>query len=506
MMASLRKWQSRLPLVVLVLASGTLGAAIIAERSIAKRQDRVVGLLVVQRLHIETITNVRRDMRKTYVGVLERSLAPQKEWPALGAAIETRVAEVMREARAFASESASVPAEGPRQEELLKALSAWSGAIQDAIDSTKATAGDVKGHVDSIDRIIEVILNLNSGAARENDKEVAALRRWQGLARLTLAIAVPTIIGGFLAWRVVASAKARLATAERTRREQEELNATLERAVAERTEALQATNDELRHQIEERRRAESQLGGNLERLRQSQDQLLQAGKMVAIGQLAAGVAHEINNPLAVILGFAQGLERRIADVGEQFRTPVASMVREALRCKNLVQELLMFSRTARKTDESVDVHELIRATIVLLEARARTQGVAIVQQLAEPTPIIQANRTQLQQVLVNLGTNAMDAMKAGGTLTIRTRRNGRDDFYMEVADTGEGISDDVMPRIFDPFFTTKEVGKGTGLGLSLVYEIVQQHQGAISVESDIGKGTTMTVRLPLPRLEGAARS
>jgi signal transduction histidine kinase len=197
------------------------------------------------------------------------------------------------------------------------------------------------------------------------------------------------------------------------------------------------------------------------------------------------------------------MERRTANAGDQFKVPVSSIVRETLRCKNFVQELLIFSRTAKKTAESVDVNELIRATIVLLEARARTQGIAIVQDLAEPAPVIEANRTQLQQVLVNLGTNAMDAMRAGGKLTIRTRRNGRDDFYMEVADTGEGIPDEVKPRIFDPFFTTKEVGKGTGLGLSLVYEILQQHQGAISVESELGKGTTMTVRLPF-RSEGAA--
>ncbi len=502
---SLTKWQSRLPFVALLVASLTFAAAMLIDRSIAKHEDRAVGLLVVQRLHIETITNIRRDMRKTYVAMLERWLAPRQEGPALEDAVQTRLAEVMGEARAFSSETASVPEEGPLQKELMNALAAWSDAIQKDIGSREATLGDVKGHVEKIDRIIEVILRLNSSAARENDKKVAALQRFQETVRLSLAIVLPTILGGFLAWRIRTSAKARLETAERTRREQHELNATLERFVAERTEALRTTNDELRHQIEERTRAEAQLAANLEKLRHSQAQLLQAGKMVAIGELAAGVAHEINNPLAVILGFAQGLERRTANVGDQFKVPVSSIVRETLRCKNFVQELLIFSRTAKKTTESVDVNELIRATIVLLEARARTQGIAIVQDLAEPTPVIEANRTQLQQVLVNLGTNAMDAMRAGGKLTIRTRRNGQDDFYLEVADTGEGIPDEVKPRIFDPFFTTKEVGKGTGLGLSLVYEILQQHQGAISVESDLGRGTTMTVRLPF-RSGGAAAS
>jgi signal transduction histidine kinase len=499
---SLSRWQNRLPLAALLVASLTFVAAMLIDRSIAEREDRTVGQLVVQRLHLESITNIRRDMRKTYVAMLERWLTRRQEWPVLEGTVQRALAEVMRESRAFSSETAS-PEEGPLQEELLNALAAWSDAIEQAIRSRDAAPADVRAHVEKIDRIIEVILRLNSAAARENDRKVVTLQRFRESVRLALAIVLPTILGGFLAWRIRASAKARLETSERTRREQDELNATLERVVAERTEAWRTTIDDLRHNIEERTRAEAQLATNLEKLRQSQTQLLQAGKMVAIGQLAAGVAHEINNPLAVILGFAQGMERRIANVGDQFRVPVSSIVRETLRCKNLVQELLIFSRTAKKTAERVDINELIRATIVLLEARARTQGIEIVQHLAEPRLVIEANRTQLQQVLVNLGTNAMDAMRSGGTLTIRTRRNGRDDFYMEVADTGEGIPDEVKPRIFDPFFTTKEVGKGTGLGLSLVYEIVQQHQGSISVESDVGRGTTMTVRLPL-RSEGAA--
>jgi C4-dicarboxylate-specific signal transduction histidine kinase len=499
---SLSRWQNRLPLAALLVASLTFVGAMLIDRGIAQREDRTVGQLVVQRLHLESITNIRRDMRKTYVAMLERWLTPRKEWPVLEGTVQKALGEVMREARAFSSETAS-PEEGPLQEELLNALAAWSDAIQQAIRSRDAAPANVRAHVEKIDRIIEVILRSNSAAARENDQKVITLQRFRESVRLALAIVLPTILSGFLAWRVRASTKARLETAERTRREQDELNATLERVVAERTEALRTTNDDLRHNIEERTRADAQLAANLEKLRQSQTQLLQAGKMVAIGQLAAGVAHEINNPLAVILGFAQGMERRIANVGDQFRVPVSSIVRETLRCKNLVQELLIFSRTAKKTAERVDINELIRVTIVLLEARARTQGVEIVQDLAEPRFVIEANRTQLQQVLVNLGTNAMDAMRSGGTLTIRTRRNGRDDFYMKVADTGEGIPDEIKPRIFDPFFTTKEVGKGTGLGLSLVYEIVQQHQGSISVESGVGRGTTMTVRLPF-RSEGAA--
>ncbi len=246
----------------------------------------------------------------------------------------------------------------------------------------------------------------------------------------------------------------------------------------------------------------ARLQSNLASLQAAQDQLLQSEKLAAVGQLAAGIAHEINNPLGVILGFAQAMERRVPE-GDGLRLPVASIVREALRCRNLVQELLTFSRTAKKTTEDVDLNAAIRSTVVLLEARAKTQGVEVVQELHEPLPWLRANKTQLQQVIVNLSTNAMDAMSSGGKLTIRTRLNGGGKAVLDIADTGSGIPEELRARIFEPFFTTKEVGKGTGLGLSLVYEIIQQHEGKIAVESQPGKGTVMSVELPTAPLPAA---
>jgi two-component system, NtrC family, sensor kinase len=224
------------------------------------------------------------------------------------------------------------------------------------------------------------------------------------------------------------------------------------------------------------------------------EQLMQTGKMAAVGQLAAGVAHEINNPLAVILGFGQAMEKRLA-AEDPLRLPVSSIVREAWRCKNLVGELLTFSRTAKRTTESIDMNELVRSTGVLLQPRARTQNVELLLDLGEACTL-QGNNTQIQQVIVNLGTNAMDAMDSGGTLTLRTRQDGAAHVRVEVADTGVGIPDEIRSRIFEPFFTTKDVGKGTGLGLSLVYEIVQQHGGRIDATNPGESGTTMVVRLP----------
>jgi PAS domain S-box-containing protein len=224
-------------------------------------------------------------------------------------------------------------------------------------------------------------------------------------------------------------------------------------------------------------------------------QLRQAQKMEAVGCLAAGVSHEINNPLGVILGFAQGIERRTAADAPE-RVPIAAIVREALRCKNLVQELLTFSRTSKRCVEPVDLGAVIRSALVLLHARAKTQNVAVAEEIADDLPAMQAERTQVQQVLVNLGTNALDAMTSGGELTVRAAQADGGSVLLEVADTGTGIAEDHRSRIFEPFFTTKEVGKGTGLGLSLVYEIVQQHGGTIDVQSEVGRGTTIRVRFP----------
>ena len=216
--------------------------------------------------------------------------------------------------------------------------------------------------------------------------------------------------------------------------------------------------------------------------------------MAAIGTLAGGIAHEINNPLGVILGFAQGLERRVRD-GDPLRMPVTSIVRESLRCKALVQELLTFSRTSKVTDELIDVADVVRSTVVLLAARAKIQGVQLTTLVEPLVPFVKGSRTQLQQVLVNLGTNALDAMKEGGTLTVRVgTKDG--EVVLEVVDTGHGIPEGIRGRVFEPFFTTKGVGEGTGLGLSLVYQIVEHHHGHVDVASSGPNGTVMRVRLP----------
>jgi signal transduction histidine kinase len=221
--------------------------------------------------------------------------------------------------------------------------------------------------------------------------------------------------------------------------------------------------------------------------------------MAAVGQLAGGVAHEINNPLGVILGFSQSLMRTVK-ADDPVHMPLASIEREAKRCKSLVQDLLTFSRVNKLERETCDLNEVVSSALTLVAAQTKVQDIELKRNLDEKMPPVRISRNQIQQVLVNLCTNAIDAMPRGGTLSVSTLfpDEMRGDYVqIRVADTGTGIPKEIVGNIFEPFFTTKEVGKGTGLGLSLVYEIVNKHHGTIDVESEVGQGTTFKVNLPL---------
>ncbi|MFI5362653.1 MAG: ATP-binding protein [Elusimicrobiota bacterium] len=230
-----------------------------------------------------------------------------------------------------------------------------------------------------------------------------------------------------------------------------------------------------------------------------ESRMAQSEKLSAIGQLAAGVAHEINNPLGVILGFAQSLNRKIAD-GDALALPLRSIMRESLRCKELVQNLLTFSRQERKTLEPLELTDVVSNALLLVEAQARIRGVELRRELGTESQIVKASSNQLQQIVINLCTNAMDATPQGGSVTVsclRRRRDGRDWVRLEVRDTGSGIPRAIRQKIFDPFFTTKDPGKGTGLGLSLVHELVNHHNGRLDYASEEGRGTSFFVDLPL---------
>jgi signal transduction histidine kinase len=184
--------------------------------------------------------------------------------------------------------------------------------------------------------------------------------------------------------------------------------------------------------------------------------------------------------------------------------PLKSIEKEALRCKNLVQDLLTFSRTSRLDREPMDLNHAIDVSLSLVNAQARVCHIEVRRALAPNLPHLLGNMNQIQQVIVNLATNAFDAMGEQGVLTVQTellQEGALSWIVLKVIDTGEGIPTEILPRVFDPFFTTKPVGKGTGLGLSLIHEIIKRHSGTIDVVSRPGR-TEFCIRLPVARVGG----
>jgi signal transduction histidine kinase len=231
-----------------------------------------------------------------------------------------------------------------------------------------------------------------------------------------------------------------------------------------------------------------------EELKQAQDQLIQSAKMAAIGQLAAGVAHELNNPLTSILGFAQLLMRNLQP-GDPAHDNLSTIAAEALRARDIVQGLLDFSRQNAPFYERVDINQVLRDTLTLVRRQVGHSDVHIVEDYAPDLPPLLVTGGRMKQVFLNLITNALQAMLHGGTLSISSERV-KNEIAIRIADTGVGIAEEHLPRLFDPFFSTKPPGQGTGLGLSVSMGIAQEHGGRITVESQPGEGSTFTVWLP----------
>lgn len=245
------------------------------------------------------------------------------------------------------------------------------------------------------------------------------------------------------------------------------------------------------------RREADQLHAKLE------EQLRHADRLATIGQLAAGVAHEINEPLANVLGFAQ-LARKAPAIPEQVAADLDKIVKNCLHAREVIQKLLTFAHQMPPSMAALDLNQIVNDGLYFLESRCAKADIELVRQLDPDLPVIRADATQLHQVLINLVVNAIQAMPSGGKLSIRTSRQG-DRVHLTVSDTGVGMSDDVKKNIFTPFFTTKDVDEGTGLGLAVVHGIVTSHGGTISVTSELGNGTTFDVELPFSPAAGGAR-
>ncbi|MBI5848215.1 MAG: HAMP domain-containing protein [Nitrospirae bacterium] len=232
------------------------------------------------------------------------------------------------------------------------------------------------------------------------------------------------------------------------------------------------------------------LQNKMAELRETQEQLIQSAKLAAIGELASNVAHEINNPLTSIIGFAE-LSREDDDI-ESIRKSLDIIEKESLRARDIVKQLLGFARKKPLQLTEVDINVVVREVIVFSSSQTRMGKVRVTEQYGD-VPMTTGDVDQLKQVFLNIITNAIHAMPEGGSITVRTFTMG-EYIMISFSDTGQGISSEVRNRIFEPFFSTKKE-KGTGLGLSISYRIIQDHGGRIDVESEPGKGTTFTVRL-----------
>lgn len=229
-------------------------------------------------------------------------------------------------------------------------------------------------------------------------------------------------------------------------------------------------------------------------------QLWQAAKLATVGELAASIAHELNNPLATVTVRVESLLAQTAE-NDPKRRPLEIIEQEVERMGNLVANLLQFSRRGQRQMSSVDVADELEKSLELIRHHLRNRRIQVVQEFIPDLPIIQADRQQLRQVFLNLLTNAIDAMPEGGTLTLRTDlealSSGKRLLVIEFADTGVGIPAEHLPRVMEPFFTTKEEGKGTGLGLAICRRAVQEHGGTVHISSEVGKGTTIRIALPI---------
>ncbi len=259
------------------------------------------------------------------------------------------------------------------------------------------------------------------------------------------------------------------------------------------TDRLREANEKL---LDWGRTLEWKVKERTQELSDIQSHLIQSEKLASIGKLAAGIAHEINNPLGAVLIYGHLILEETPQ-GQPHYENLKKIIRETTRCKDIVTGLLDFARPKEPQRQPTDVHDLLDRCLAFTEQQALFQNIRVEKVYAPNLPRIVADSGQLQQVFMNIIFNAAESMNGTGILTLQTSFHpSRDEVSVAIADTGHGIKDEDRKRLFEPFFTTKDVGKGTGLGLAISYGIIQKHQGTIKVQSEAGRGATFTISLP----------
>lgn len=250
----------------------------------------------------------------------------------------------------------------------------------------------------------------------------------------------------------------------------------------------------------------SELNVREKALKEAQTALIHSEKMAAFGQLGAGIAHEVKNPLAGILGYAQ-LTLRKLEKGTPLYENVEVIEKETKRCKTIIDNLLKFARQEKVAFHPIDVNRVMEDAVTIVNHQLAIHKIKIEKTLAPDIPTVMGDANQLQQVIMNLMINAQQAMaEKPGAVTVATRLLNPESIEIRVSDTGPGIPKEIQTRIFEPFFTTKPAGEGTGLGLSVSYGIIKEHKGEIRIESEVGRGSTFIITLPAARNESKTGS
>ncbi len=393
------------------------------------------------------------------------------------------------------------------------------GLITPIYNEPACSRADCHAHPEEIHvlGVLDVDMSL-----RRVDQAMAHARFWAlGVTLLTIVLS-----GGFIAVfvrRFVGRPIGRLIEATQAV-SQMELDRSIEPAgqdeVGELSLAFDLMRRRLRHALDELNALTEQLERKVAertvQLQEAQDGLIRQDRLASLGRLSASMAHEINNPIAGVHNLIMLLERILASDGltaerqAEVRSYLAQAEQETARVGRIVSDLLTFARQARPRRAAVDLNATVRDTLALVSARIARSGVTLRVETDPGLEPVWCDRAQIMQVVMNLVTNAAEAMPGGGAVAVRTRRGAAGTTAMlEVEDTGSGISAEAMGRIFDPFYTTKEDGKGVGLGLAVVYGIIRAHDGMVDVHSAPGIGTVFQVTLPVeesrkPAMPGTA--
>jgi two-component system NtrC family sensor kinase len=380
------------------------------------------------------------------------------------------------------------------------------GVITPIRNEESCSSSDCHAHESSqtVLGILDVLIPL-----KEVDENIALFRRTQVIGAIILALA----LSGFAAlyiWRMVHVPVRKL-----TAGTDEIIKGNLDHKIDIRSKneigGLAASFNQMTQELKRARKEltnwnqmlEKKVAEKTEELRLAQDHMVQMEKMVSLGTLAATVAHELNNPLEGILTYAKLIRKKL-ELGElsgesltEILGELSMIADETARCGNIVKNLLLFSREKIGEFKENDLRALVDRTFRLIEHHLKMHAIRVVSNFEDRPLLIVCDAHQIEEALLALEINAVEAMPSGGTLTIDVgEMPGRNAVHIEVSDTGVGIPNVAMPHIFEPFYTTKKDGKGTGLGLSVVYGIIERHGGSISVDSKVDTGTTFTITLP----------